>query len=69
MYVSGPSHSYDVYQVHQKQVYFEVIFITRPYVPASKYNMKRRITIFTIQLGVTKLLNTSACTEMYKALN
>jgi len=30
--------------------------------------MKRRITIFTIQLGVTKLLNTSACTEMYKAL-
>jgi len=36
---------------------------------ASKQNnMKRQITIFTIQFGVTKLLNISACTEMYMAL-
>ena len=31
--------------------------------------MKREITIFMIQSGVTKLLNISACTEMYMALN
>lgn len=37
--------------------------------PSKQNNVKRRITIFTIQLSVTKLLNTSACTEMYMAEN
>jgi len=37
--------------------------------PSKQNNLKRRITIFTIQLGGTRILNTYACTEMYMALN